>query len=199
MRGGSSMKSGKTSAAAKGEQFWRYLMVAPTMGRKKMVRKPLLNFTLVLSSIATSRERKIPTGTVRTQNSKVLPVARLYNSASPKWKSQVLDQLTKVYAGEQDLDPVFHRKSQKRCARFPLCRGRRGSPRRSPPEYGPFAYQAGGYILSEDKTTAGYTQPGSVGSNPVLRRHKGELHPRAFRSRHSKAAGWCASRKCQAV
>ena len=30
-------------------------------------------------------------------------VQAVYNSASPKWKSQVLDQLTKVYSGEQDL------------------------------------------------------------------------------------------------
>ena len=27
----------------------------------------------------------------------------VYNSASPKWKSQVLDELTRVYAGSQDL------------------------------------------------------------------------------------------------
>ena len=45
------------------------------MGRKKMVRKPPLNFTLALSITATSRERKMPTGTVRTQKSRVLPVA----------------------------------------------------------------------------------------------------------------------------
>lgn len=30
-------------------------------------------------------------------------VQAVYNSASPKWKSQVLDQLTKVYSGDQDL------------------------------------------------------------------------------------------------
>lgn len=30
-------------------------------------------------------------------------VQAVYNSASPKWKSQVLDQLTKVYSGGQDL------------------------------------------------------------------------------------------------
>ena len=27
-----------------------------------------------------------------------------YNSASPRWKSQVLDVLTQVYAGNQDID-----------------------------------------------------------------------------------------------
>lgn len=30
-------------------------------------------------------------------------VQAVYNSASPKWKSQVLDQMTKIYSGEQDL------------------------------------------------------------------------------------------------
>jgi hypothetical protein len=30
-------------------------------------------------------------------------VQAVYNSASPKWKSQVLDQLTKVYSKELDL------------------------------------------------------------------------------------------------
>ena len=30
-------------------------------------------------------------------------VQAVYNSASPKWKSQVLDELTKVYNGGQDL------------------------------------------------------------------------------------------------
>ena len=30
-------------------------------------------------------------------------VQAVYNSASPKWKSQVLDELTRVYAGSQDL------------------------------------------------------------------------------------------------
>lgn len=27
-----------------------------------------------------------------------------YNSASPRWKSQVLDVLTQIYAGNQDVD-----------------------------------------------------------------------------------------------
>ena len=27
----------------------------------------------------------------------------MYNSASPKWKSQVLDELNKAYNGDQDL------------------------------------------------------------------------------------------------
>ena len=31
-------------------------------------------------------------------------VQAVYNSASPKWKSQVLDELTKIYNGGQDLD-----------------------------------------------------------------------------------------------
>ena len=31
-------------------------------------------------------------------------IQAIYNSASPKWKSQVLDELTKVYAGTQSLD-----------------------------------------------------------------------------------------------
>ena len=49
---------------------------AHTMGRKKMVRKPPLNLILALSSIATSRDRNSPTGTVRIQNRMVFQVAR---------------------------------------------------------------------------------------------------------------------------
>lgn len=30
-------------------------------------------------------------------------IQAVYNSASPKWKSQVMDELTKVYVGSQDL------------------------------------------------------------------------------------------------
>ena len=48
---------------------------AHTRGRKKMVRKPPLNLTLVFSSIATNRARIMPTGTVRIQNLTVFQVA----------------------------------------------------------------------------------------------------------------------------
>ena len=30
-------------------------------------------------------------------------VQAVYNSASPKWKSQVIDELTRIYSGSQDL------------------------------------------------------------------------------------------------
>ena len=55
---------------------------AQTRGRKKMVRKPPLNFTLVFSSIATNRARIMPTGTVRIQNQTVFQVA-FQNSVLP--------------------------------------------------------------------------------------------------------------------
>jgi hypothetical protein len=48
---------------------------AQTMGRKKMVRKPPLNLILAFSSMATSRDRNRPTGTVRIQNRMVFQVA----------------------------------------------------------------------------------------------------------------------------
>ena len=48
---------------------------AHTRGRKKMVRKPSLNFTLALSKIATSSARATPTGTVRIQKKTVFQVA----------------------------------------------------------------------------------------------------------------------------
>ena len=36
-------------------------------------------------------------------------VQAVYNSASPKWKSQVLDELTKVYSGGQELTAGLER------------------------------------------------------------------------------------------
>ena len=48
---------------------------AQTIGRKKMVRKPPLNLILAFRSMATSRDRNRPTGTVRMQNRMVFQVA----------------------------------------------------------------------------------------------------------------------------
>ena len=48
---------------------------AHTMGRKKMVRKPPLNLIFAFRSMATSRDRNRPTGTVRMQNRMVFQVA----------------------------------------------------------------------------------------------------------------------------
>lgn len=36
-------------------------------------------------------------------------VQAVYNSASPKWKSQMLDELTKIYNGTQNLDTGLSR------------------------------------------------------------------------------------------
>ena len=55
---------------------------AHTRGRKKMVRKPPLNLTLVFSSIATNRASTMPMGTVSTQNQTVFQVA-FQNSVLP--------------------------------------------------------------------------------------------------------------------
>ena len=39
-------------------------------------------------------------------------IQAVYNSASPKWKSQVLDELTKAYNGSQDLLVSLERMQQ---------------------------------------------------------------------------------------